>query len=158
MLSCLGRLWPFLPNLAIGRQSFPATSEFTALDKVAAFSHITQEQHLRHQRWQNSRIFAATAATRRRRCAVNARTSGTAPRSVSKRTGKSSLVFTAPGQLELNEGRAAHKLLCKTFADFKERPKPHFVRTIALPVEGDKPRFVWLPTGTYSVHSEAPVA
>ncbi|KAK3714284.1 hypothetical protein LTR37_007870 [Vermiconidia calcicola] len=37
----------------------------------------------------------------------------------------------------------SHKLLCKTFKDFQERPGPNMCRTIALLPDEAKPRFMW---------------
>lgn len=37
-----------------------------------------------------------------------------------------------------------HKLLCKTFPDFQDRPGPNFVRGLFFGADEDAPRFVWL--------------
>ncbi|KAK3699732.1 hypothetical protein LTR37_016337 [Vermiconidia calcicola] len=39
----------------------------------------------------------------------------------------------------------SHKLLCKTFKDFQERPGPNMCRVIALLPDETKPRFMWCP-------------
>ncbi|KAF2251324.1 hypothetical protein BU26DRAFT_603771 [Trematosphaeria pertusa] len=37
-----------------------------------------------------------------------------------------------------------HKLLCKAFVDFQERPGPNYSRGILFPADDARPRFVWI--------------
>lgn len=48
----------------------------------------------------------------------------------------------------LTSVRQFHKVLCKSFADFKERPSEDVRRAIFFPENEDKPRFIWLPVTT----------
>lgn len=49
-----------------------------------------------------------------------------------------------------------HKTLCKTFADFKERPSPNTRRAIYFPQNGDRPNFIWLPVDPQAQAKQKP--
>ena len=42
-----------------------------------------------------------------------------------------------------------HKLLCKTFPDFADRPTPDSRRVILFPDNESKPKFIWLTTSLH---------
>jgi hypothetical protein len=46
-----------------------------------------------------------------------------------------------------------HKLLCKKFAKFTDRPTERHVRAIYFPVDGTEPKFDWLPHGKKGFNS-----
>ena len=50
--------------------------------------------------------------------------------------------------------RPLHKLLCKTFNDFKDRPSTNLVRAVFFPANGDSPRFIWLEDEGYKTGFE----
>ena len=50
--------------------------------------------------------------------------------------------------------RPLHKLLCKTFNKFKEKPSTNLVRAIFFPADGDSSRFVWLEDEGYTTGFE----
>ena len=48
----------------------------------------------------------------------------------------------------LTQNRQYHKTLCKSYADFTQRPGDNVRLAILLPEDGDKPHFIWLPVKT----------
>ena len=50
--------------------------------------------------------------------------------------------------------RPLHKLLRKTFNDFKDRPSTNLVRAVFFPDNGDSPHFIWLEDEGYKTGFE----
>lgn len=47
-----------------------------------------------------------------------------------------------------------HKLLCRSFATFQDRPEEGYVRAIVLPEDSKKPCFVWIPVFVEELESK----
>lgn len=88
-----------------------------------------------------------TVATRPASAAAAARTHTTARQSANRRIGKPIPALTRASRVELTGGdRRLHKLVCKQWADFQERPNENVRRVILLPADESKPKFLWMPT------------